>query len=126
MTVLPWALRQWHFPDKATQGEDERHLTTPAFVRNYKSGAMQAKLFGNKEPEVWFNTDLLAQAWSREQGGRVEKRTQTASALVDQAQVLNANSTRTRIQGGGLSYYRKMTGEMARVVIERAEGRGKV
>lgn len=126
MELLPWALRQWNYPDKATAPEDERGITTPVLVRNYVPGKVKQALFGEKSPEVWFNTDLLAQAWKREERGRVEKRTQTASALSDQASALGAKLKRVRVVNGGLAYYRQLTGEMASEVIARAEGWPKV
>lgn len=126
MELLPWALRRWNYPDKATASEDERGITTPVFVRNYAHGKLREALFGDREPEVLFNPDLLAEAWEREKHGRVEKRTQTASALSDQALALGAKSKRVRIVNGGLAYYRQMTGEMALEVLARAEGRTKV
>jgi hypothetical protein len=122
LEILPWALRQWNYPDKATAAADERGIATPAYVKNYARGSAKQALFGERELEVYFNTDLLAQAWTREQGGRIEKRTQTAIALTDQAEVLGARSKRVRVQNGGLAYYKKLTGEVAELVIERAQG----
>lgn len=126
MELLPWALRRWNYPDKAVAADDSRGITTPAYVKNYNRDGVKEALFGNKEPEILFNTSLLAEAWKIAEGGRIEKRTQTASALADQASALGARSGRVRIQGGGLAYYRKITGEMAKTIIARAEGQGKV
>lgn len=126
LEILPWALRQWNYPDQATASEDERGIATPAFVRNYARGEAKKALFGDRELEVWFNADLLAQAWSRENGGRVEKRTQTSAALSDQASVVGAKAKRVRIKNGSLAYYRKLTGELAEAVVRRAQGQGKV
>lgn len=126
MELLPWALRQWNYPDKATAGETHRDVTTPVYVKNYSPGRVKEALFGDRQPEILFNVDLLALAWSREQGGRVEKRTQTAPALTDQAAAIGARAKRVRIQNGGLAYYRVLGGEMALEVLARAEGRGKV
>lgn len=124
LEILPWMLRQLSFPDKAIEGDGDRKLTTPAFVRNYQPGGVKAMLIGAKDPEVWFNVDLLAQAWARENGGRVEKRTQTAEALSDQAQAAGARAKRVKLanSGGHLMYYRRLTGEMAQLVLDRAEG----
>lgn len=126
MEILPWALRRWNYPDKAVAADDSRGITTPAYVKHYNRDGVKEALFGNKEPEILFNTELLAEAWEQHKLGRVEKRTQTGSALADQASALGARSGRVRIQGGGLAYYRKLTGGMARTVIARAEGQSKV
>jgi hypothetical protein len=125
LQLLPWALRRYQFPDKAYAGERAGYdLDTPVFVRNFEQDSIKDKLFGGKTPEVWFNVDLLAEAWKREENGRVEKRTQTASALSDQAQALGARSKRVKVanSGGRLSYYRQLSGDVAIDVIRRAQG----
>jgi hypothetical protein len=124
LEILPWALREWHYPDKPTAGEAVGVKDTPVFVRNWDQNPVKAQLFGTRQPEVWFNTDLLAEAWSRDRGGRVEKRTQTAVALGDQAVVLEAKPKQFKLTGGEgrRAYYRSITGEMAQLVLERAQG----
>lgn len=122
MQLLPWALRQWKMPDKASDPGNTRDLDTPAFVRHYDHETFRDKLFGLKPPEVWFNADLLAMAWKRENHGHIEKRTQSADAIADQAAVLGAKSKRVKIanSGGRLAYYRCLSGEVAVEVIRRA------
>jgi hypothetical protein len=125
LELLPWALRKWQFKDKAYAGERAGFDTdTPAFVRNWDPNPVKAALFGEREPEVWFSPNLLAEAWSREKGGRIEKRTQTAVALLDQATALGAENKKVKIANSGArtAYYRRLSGEMALLVLERAQG----
>lgn len=123
LELLPWALRNWKFPDKAEAGVQVRDLDTPAFVRNLDWDETGQALFGDKV-EILFHCGLLAQAWSREHNGRGEKRTTTESALADQAHALSCKSGRVKISGSGgrLAYYRKLTGPVAVAVLARAFG----
>lgn len=125
LEILPWALRKWHYVDKPQAGERAgMDADSPVFVRNWDQNPVKAQLFGERQPEVWFNTDLLAEAWSRDRGGRVEKRTQTAVALGDQALVLGAKNRQFKLTGGNgrRAYYRSISGDMAQMVLERAQG----
>ena len=124
LELLPWALREWHYPDKAYAGDKVGVKDSPVFVRHFDQAAAEDELFAGRSPEVWFNVDLLAEAWRREQNGHVEKRTQTASALTDQAAALGAKARRVKIanSGGRLAYYRQLTGQVAVDVLRRAHG----
>jgi hypothetical protein len=125
LELLPWALRKWQYPDKAFAGERAGIDTdTPVFVKNWDVSPAKAALFGERQPEVLFNADLLAEAWSRDRHGRIEKRTQTAIALTDQATALGAKTKQIKIANGGgrRAYYRVLTGEAALDVLRRAQG----
>lgn len=132
LEILPWALRTFKYPDKPYAAETDRDLDRPVFVQHKDRGLARTVqgLLGDPVsaedgPEIWFNTSLLAQAWEREKHGRVERRTQTESAFKDQANALHAPSKRWKIanSGGRLAYYRSISGDLARAVLERAEGK---
>jgi hypothetical protein len=122
LELLPWALREWKFPDKASAGDAYRP-DTPVFIRKAEHDGEEF-LFG-EDSEVWFHCGLLSQAWEREKRGNHEKRTTTESALKDQAEALDCRSKRIKISqsGGRTAYYRKLTGPVAAAVIQRALGR---
>ncbi len=122
LELLPWALREWKFPDKASAGEGY-HPDTPVFVRKFEVKGEEV-LFGD-DTEVWFHCGLVSQAWEREKRGNHEKRTTTESALKDQAEALNCKSKRIKISqsGGRTAYYRQLTGPIAVAVVHRALGR---
>lgn len=123
LELLPWVLREWHFPDSPVAGENGR-TTTPAFLR----GHSEEYTLDGDPLTIWVNTELLAEAWRREHHGRVEVRTQTPSALRDQIHALgHTENKQWRMsnagRGGPRLYYRAITGSVARVIVERAEGR---
>lgn len=125
LQVLPWALRTFNYPDKPYAGERENDIDKPVFIKNVNLKDMQETLgVGGPEPEIWFSTALLAQAFEREHR-QVSQRTQTADALKDQANVLKAMSKRFKIANGNgrLAYYRVIKGDLARRILERAEGK---
>lgn len=122
LEVLPWALRAWHFPDKALAGEKPGESDTPVFIRNMD---LDEPMLGD-DVEVWFNIDLLAEGWANHKRGQQEKRTTTAAALRDQADALKAPTGKQwKITNGGgrRAYYRKVSGTMAVAVLERARGK---
>lgn len=120
--VLPWALREWKFPDKASAFEG-REMDTPVFVR--KSSQNNGEYLFGEDVEVWFHPALLSQAWSREHRGQSEKRTTTEAAFKDQATALGSKAKRVKVSnsGGRLAYYWKIDGETAVAVMERALGK---
>lgn len=132
LEILPWALRTFKYPDKPYAGDHERDLDRPVFIRNKDRGLARTVqgLLGGPEvaedgPEIWFNTALLAQAWEREKHGRIERRTQTEGAFRDQANALHAPSQQYKIVNGGgrRASYRRIDGDIARAILDRAEGR---
>ena len=132
LQVLPWALRTFQYPEQAKAG-DRGELDSPVFVKDagLTLPAETLRILGMtpKEdgpgPVIWFNTALLAQAFEREYRGKVERRTQTETALKDQADAIKAPAKRWKISGGGgrLAYYRQISGPMAIAILERARGK---
>lgn len=122
LQILPWALRTFEYPTAPVAPHDQFHIDSPVFVKGMST---QAELGSDDNGmQIWFSPVLLAQAYEREYRGRVERRTQTETALKDQADVLNATSKRWKIGGGGnrTAYYRKIEGDVARKILERALG----
>ncbi len=121
LEVLPWALRKWKYPDKAFAGEG-LDMDTPVVVRKAVE-TDEGMLFGD-DIEVWFHPALVAEAWRKDHGNQVEKRTTTEAAFKDQAQALGAKSKRMKITNGGgrLAYYYKLPPEVSASVMRRAQG----
>src|SRR5690606_37366779 len=117
LQILPWALRTFNYPEAAKAGERPGDLDAPVFVKQsgLRLPANVQKMLGVDEaapqegPTIWFNTALLAQAFERDKHGRIERRTQTESALKDQADAMHAPAKRRKITGGGgrTAYYRR-------------------
>ena len=129
LEILPWAVRTFKYPEKPLAGE-RGDLDMPVFIRQPDPLLERTRqlVLGRDDtagPEIWFNSALLAQAWERDKHGRVERRTQTEGAFKDQADALKAPAKRFKISGGGgrLAYYRKIDGELARTILERAQGK---
>jgi hypothetical protein len=122
LEILPWALRAWKYPEKAFAGERVGELDSPVFTKNVDPSA--PKLFG-EDVEIWFRTDLLAEAWADHKRGQQEKRTTTAAALKDQADALACPSKQYKITNGGgrRGSYRQITGALAVSVMTRSQGR---
>lgn len=121
LEVLPWALREWKYPDKAYAGEG-REMDSPVVVRNIAN--VDGEVLFGEDLEVWFHPGLVSLAWEREKRGQSEKRTTTEAAFKDQAQALGARSKRVKIANGGgrLAYYYKLDGPLAVTIMERAQG----
>lgn len=120
--VVPWALRNWHYPEKATAGEHAGDMDTPVFVRKFERRGQQM-LFGD-DTEIYFRADLLADGWEQHKRGSHEKRTTTAAALKDQAVALGAKSKQIKITNGGgrRASYWMITGQVAQATIQRSLG----
>lgn len=123
LSLLPWALREWQYPDRPALNQDKTRLNpfNPVFVRNYYENG-DAPL-DSGPLTVGFNIAGLAQAWERNKHGRVSQRTETADALTDQAKALKLKHTRIRVQGGKPHYFYLIEGELAHAVIGRALGK---
>lgn len=123
LELVPWALRQWGFPDKPTASDSPGDVDTPVFIKGYDPNDAES-LFDDAKIEIGVNPQLMAEAWSKEHWGRVERRTTTGDALRDQAMALGFKSKRVRLQNGGgrLMYYFKIDGEIARSIVRRAIG----
>lgn len=120
LELIPWAMRRFHYPDQAKAGQRPDDPDMPVFVKGLDTAV---PTLDENEIEVWFNTALLAEAWAKDKNGRIEKRTQTKEALKQQADVLEAPARRFKIISGGgrKAYFRKISGPLARLMIERAQ-----
>lgn len=121
LEVLPWALRKFKFPEKATAG-DGVFGDDPVFIRNLEWDDNEHPVLEGDTVEVWYNCALLSEAWEDHKRGRNEKRTTTRAAFDDQSKSVGAKAKRVKIanSGGRLAYYRCLTGVLARSVVERA------
>lgn len=119
--VLPWALGLWNFPAEPEIQEHGKFdkIKTPVWVE----GDLEANLTldGGSGVKLWYSPKLLAQAWAREVGGRVEPRTESETALKQQADALGKSpgSTNKRV-GGEQQSWRRLPEEYVSVVLERA------
>jgi len=131
LEILPWAIRTWKFADRPMAGQ-HGDLDTPVYIEGLDTSATRRLVQGILGEEqtagaaIWFNTALLAQAWEKWKGNRVERRTQTESALKDQADVVCTGTSKTkRIVGASKNQvlrYRPITGTLAEAIIQRARG----
>jgi hypothetical protein len=122
--ILPWAMRHFNYAVEPRAGIRPEDMDTPVFVRGIDENG-QFSTDGDSGLEIWFNAVMLAEAWERFKNGRVERRTQTATALKDQADALHAPAKRFKvISGGGRKYYyRKIDGGLASIILERSRGK---
>lgn len=138
MEILPWALRAHGFP--ASPSAPGGGLG--AFVEI----DIDEEALDGGTPIVWFSPKRLAEVWSEYRHGRVDTRTETAESFIEQArQLVSAGADgasdgasdgpprgvgpsdkkqwRTTKQGSGAKqYYWRLTGQVARTVLERAHG----
>lgn len=120
--VLPWALQTFDFPDDAEHITEGRFggLKTPAFIE----GDLETNqtLDGAGSTEIWYSPTLLAQAWARDNHGRVDTRTESQVALDQQSQALNGGKAKQVRIGRSNLRFRRLPPEYVAVVIARAEG----
>lgn len=121
--VLPWAVRRYGNVTKPIAGE-HGEPDSPFFFKNLNINVNATSLF-DESTELWFNTQHLADAWSNHKRGQVSLRTQSASAMKEQANALDAPSKRFKIgqSGGKLAYYRKLVGPMVEAIVDRSQDR---
>lgn len=116
LRVLPWALRSLGWPSS------HRNLP-PVFIERDLDDEVLG--FG-PGPVLWFAPALLAEAWEQERRGRIEKRTETAEALRDQARAagLGGDSARKqyRAEARGRQVYWRVDKEIATSVLRRSRG----
>lgn len=110
--ILPWALRTYGYPDSPSITEDGRFagIDTPAFYR---------------EPnELWVSIPLLASAWARDRNHRIDARTETETALKQQAEALIEKGGRTwHISGSHhKGWYRRIPSEYVQPILNRSLG----
>jgi hypothetical protein len=124
LELVPWALRQWKFPEKPMAGDGPDTLDSPVFIKNYDPKKDSEQLFADANIEIGVNVALLAEAWDRHHRGHAEKRTATEAALRDQAMAMGFKSKRVRLVNGGsrLLYYFKIQGDVARAIVRRSIG----
>lgn len=127
LQILPWAIRTFKYPtdaEEATGNGRFGDLDSPVFVR--EPGERDDDLMdqrGTDHGEVWFSAALLAQAWAREHNGRISTRTDTETALRDQAIALGAKAVRRRVKNTRRrAYYFQLDGQIAGLVLRRASG----
>lgn len=118
LTIIPWALRQFEYPDKAYRRTNEKlygNIDTPVFIRVDATTGQR---------HVWFTAGLLAEAWKLCQHGFIEKRTDTADALRDQARALGCECMQQRVVGASrgtrLRYWR-LPSELTDIIVERSQ-----
>ncbi|AZS08026.1 DNA primase/polymerase/helicase [Arthrobacter phage GreenHearts] len=122
MKILPWALRMFDYPDKPERIELGRFqsLITPVVIKGDLESLGRQPLVGAEE-KIYFSPTLLAEAWKREQGWKVDERTETVSALSQQTQALAAGHKVLKV-GGSTQRFRELPKEYFEAVLNRAQG----
>lgn len=123
-TIIPWALNMYAYPKDPTNHDMGRlsGIDTPVFARKLGEPTLDSP--GGWE--VWISSSTLAEAWSRDHFHRIENRTESASALAGQANLVTVPGTSQvfAIQGdpnGRKRRYRQLKPEYAHAVMERAQ-----
>lgn len=113
--LIPWALRSFGYPENASTTDHGRFegIDTPAFIRNQ-----------DDQKEIWVSIPLLAQAWARDRNHRIDTRTQSETALKQQADSLKTEGGKTyHILGSDhKGWYRKMPSDYVQAILDRAQG----
>lgn len=129
LRLIPWALRRFDYADKPYARKFADQVDTPVFVKQPNGvaylvhKALGEPTDGNNEPEIWFSTVMLAEAWSKANFGRIDQRTESYEALKGQAAVFPSRGKQWRITGSNSkAYYSVIRGEMAQRLLDRAEG----
>lgn len=113
--LIPWALRSYGYPENASTTDHGRFegIDTPAFIRNQ-----------DDQKEIWVSIPLLAQAWARDRNHRIDTRTQSETALKQQADSLKTEGGKTfHILGSDhKGWYRKIPTDYVQPILDRATG----
>ena len=113
--VLPWALAKYGWPMEAEAHPLGDH--TPVWIKHEPRTPAGALLPASNELlEIRFNPRLLAEAWRRDRGGRVESRTHSAAALTAQARVAApGKGVRVKLLGSAnkVLRYQQLRGDLA-------------
>lgn len=113
--LIPWAIRTFGYPETPTVTENGRFqgIDTPAFTRNNAD-----------QKEIWVSIPLLAQAWARDHNHRIDTRTQSETALKQQADALKTEGGKTyHINGSDhKGWYRKIPQDYVQPILDRAQG----
>jgi hypothetical protein len=113
--LIPWAIRTFGYPETPTVTDGGRFqgIDTPAFTRNNED-----------QKEIWVSIPLLAQAWARDRNHRIDSRTQSETALKQQADSLKTEGGKTyHINGSDhKGWYRKIPQDYVQPILDRAQG----
>ena len=113
--LIPWAIRTFGYPETPTVTDNGRFqgVDTPAFTRNV-----------GDHQEIWVSIPLLAQAWARDRNHRIDSRTQSETALKQQADSLKTEGGKTyHINGSDhKGWYRKIPQDYVQPILDRAQG----
>jgi hypothetical protein len=130
--VLPWALRQYDYPEKPYAKRFVEGVHTPVFVKSPDGVGRSVKQILKLEPEdaagipeIWYSVPFLAQAWSQHKRGMIDKRTESEGALKQQADAIRGMGPgrQVRITGSGArGFYRVISGPLVLQILARAEG----
>lgn len=118
--ILPWALDMFDFvgePEVVGEGRFAG-IKTPAFIQ----GDLETNqtLDGEGTTEIWYSPSQLAEAWKRDNHGRVDTRTESSVALDQQSQALGGGKPKQFRVGRFVARYRKLPAEYVPVVMARA------
>ncbi len=132
LNVLPWALRQYDYPDKPHAKRYEEGTHTPVFVRSPDGVGRTVKQILKLEPdehqgipEIWYSVPFLAQAWSQHKRGMVDKRTESEGALKQQADAITGMGPGRQVRINGTTtrgFYRVIRGPLVLRILARADG----
>lgn len=120
LEVIPWALNRYGWPTSPAFSEFGDH--TPVWIEQEETGGT---LDEESATIIRFNTQLLAEAWKKNESGRVEVRTHSPAALASQAKHVakKVKNTNTRLVGGTgkvVKRYQFLTGALAAQVLARS------
>lgn len=132
LNVLPWALRQYDYPDKPHAKRFEEGTHTPVFIKSPDGvGRSVKQILGLEDeqhanlPEIWYSVPFLAQSWATHKRGMVDKRTESEGALKQQADAITGMGPGRQVRINGSSakgFYRVIKGPMVLRILARAEG----
>jgi hypothetical protein len=122
LKILPWALRTFEWTDEPQHHSEGRFmgLKTPVFIE----GDLETNqtLDGGGGTQVWYNPTLLAEAWKRENHGRVDQRTESQTALDQQSAALGGGKSKQKKVSGRNLRFRPLPPEYVPVVVARSLG----
>jgi hypothetical protein len=113
--LIPWAIRTFGYPTHPQTTENGRFagIDTPAFTKNETD-----------QTELWVSIPLLAQAWARDRNHRVDQRTESETALKQQADALKTLGGKTWhvANSDHKGWYRQIPQEYIQPILNRALG----
>lgn len=122
--LIPWALQTFDFPDEPENQLDGRFagIKTPVFIEGDLKANQTAFPGVAGGPEIWYSPSLLAEAWKRNNAGRVDVRTESQTALDQQSQALGGGKPKQFRIGRYVARYRLLPQEYVLLVLGRASG----